>query len=112
MGHEQTAGAGRGLFGSLQAARSGEENVLQQDVVVVGLKDAQWGEAVCAVVELRAGKSLALDELREFLRERIAGYKLPRTLRVVAELPRTATGKLQRGSVRAQLAREIAGAAG
>lgn len=75
-----------------------------QDVVVVGVPDEQWGETVCAVVELRPNASLSIEELREFARQRIAGYKLPRLLRVVEQLPRTATGKLQRGAVRKQLA--------
>jgi acyl-CoA synthetase (AMP-forming)/AMP-acid ligase II len=79
-----------------------------QDVVVVGTKDARWGEAVCAVAELRPGKTVTLEELREFARAHIAGYKLPRDLRVVEQLPRTATGKLQRGSVRAQIAKAAA----
>ncbi|MES2481337.1 MAG: AMP-binding protein [Pseudomonadota bacterium] len=76
-----------------------------QEVVVVGAKDERWGEAVCAVIELRSGQNVTLDELREFARERIAGFKLPRQLRVVDQLPRTATGKLQRGAVRTSLAR-------
>lgn len=75
-----------------------------QEVVVVGVPDAQWGETVCAVVELRPNARLSIEELREFARQRIAGYKLPRQLRVVEQLPRTATGKLQRGAVRKQLA--------
>ena len=74
-----------------------------QDVVVVALPDEQWGETVCAVVEWREGKSATLDELREFARTQIAAYKLPKRLRAVPTLPRTATGKLQRGEVRKEL---------
>ncbi|MCA0239258.1 MAG: AMP-binding protein [Proteobacteria bacterium] len=70
-----------------------------QDVVVVGARDARWGETVCAVVELRAGQSVGLQELQDFARPHIAGFKLPRVLRIVEQLPRTATGKLQRGEV-------------
>lgn len=75
-----------------------------QEVVVIGVKDERWGEAVCAVIEQRPGKSVTLDELREFARNQIAGFKLPRHLRVVEQLPRTATGKLQRGATRANVA--------
>ena len=73
-----------------------------QDVVVVGVPDEKWGEAICAVVEWRAGQSATLDELREFARAHIAAYKLPRALQSTTTLPRTATGKLQRGEVRKQ----------
>ncbi|QIL74004.1 long-chain-fatty-acid--CoA ligase (plasmid) [Diaphorobacter sp. HDW4B] len=75
------------------------------EVVVVGVPDEKWGESICAVVEWRAGKSATLEELREFARQHIAAYKLPRVLRDTALLPRTATGKLQRGEVRKQTAR-------
>jgi fatty-acyl-CoA synthase len=74
-----------------------------QEVVVVGEPDEQWGETICAVVEWRADQSATLEDLREFARAHIAAYKLPRRLRSCAVLPRTATGKLQRGEVRKQL---------
>ncbi|MFT3666919.1 long-chain-fatty-acid--CoA ligase [Piscinibacter sp.] len=73
-----------------------------QDAVVVGVPDAKWGEAICAVVEWRAGQSATLDELREFARAHIAAYKLPRILKSTPALPRTPTGKLQRAEVRRQ----------
>jgi acyl-CoA synthetase (AMP-forming)/AMP-acid ligase II len=62
---------------------------------VVGIPDARYGQAVAAVVELREGTSLGLDELREFLRAHLSGYKLPRSLTVVPQVPRNATGKAQ-----------------
>lgn len=71
---------------------------------MVGVKDERWGETVCAVVELRRDAQVTLEELREFARAHIAAFKLPRHLKVVQQLPRTATGKLQRGAVRTQLA--------
>jgi fatty-acyl-CoA synthase len=73
-----------------------------QEVVVVGVPDDKWGEAICAVVEWRAGQSATLDELREFARGHIAAYKLPKLLQATPLLPRTATGKLQRAEVRKQ----------
>lgn len=71
-----------------------------RDVVVVGTPDPVWGEAVTALVEWKDGLSATLEELREFGRPRIAAYKLPRLLREVESLPRTATGKLQRAAAR------------
>jgi acyl-CoA synthetase (AMP-forming)/AMP-acid ligase II len=65
------------------------------DTLVVGIPDATYGQAVAAVVELRDGQSLELDELREYLRSHLSGYKLPRSLTVVDTIPRNATGKAQ-----------------
>ena len=65
------------------------------DTLVVGIPDATYGQAVAAVVELRDGQTLELEELREFLRAHLSGYKLPRSLTVVDTIPRNATGKAQ-----------------
>lgn len=65
------------------------------DVLVVGLPDDKYGQAVAAVVEPRPGHVVELDELREFLRAHLSGYKLPRALTIVTEVPRNATGKAQ-----------------
>lgn len=65
------------------------------DVLVVGVPDDKYGQAVAAVVELRDGESLELEELRSFLRAHLSGYKLPRALTVVDQIPRNATGKAQ-----------------
>ncbi len=65
------------------------------DCLVVGVPDEKYGQAVAAVVELREGATLDLEELRTFLREHLSGYKLPRSLTVVPQIPRNATGKAQ-----------------
>ena len=65
------------------------------DCLVVGIPDAKYGQAVAAVVELREDATLELDELRDFLRAHLSGYKLPRSLTVVPQIPRNATGKAQ-----------------
>jgi acyl-CoA synthetase (AMP-forming)/AMP-acid ligase II len=65
------------------------------DVLVVGIPDEKYGQAVAAVVELRAGESLELEDLRTYLRAHLSGYKLPRTLTIVDEVPRNAAGKAQ-----------------
>jgi acyl-CoA synthetase (AMP-forming)/AMP-acid ligase II len=65
------------------------------DCLVVGVPDEKYGQAVAAVVSLRDDAKLELEELREFLRTYLSGYKLPRALTVVDEVPRNATGKAQ-----------------
>jgi acyl-CoA synthetase (AMP-forming)/AMP-acid ligase II len=65
------------------------------DTLVVGIPDEKYGQTVAAVVELRDGASLELDDLRTFLRAHLSGYKLPRSLTVVDRIPRNATGKAQ-----------------
>ncbi|CAI9414170.1 acyl-CoA synthetase [Nocardioides sp. T2.26MG-1] len=65
------------------------------DVLVVGIPDERYGQAVAAVVELREGAELELEDLRTYLRGHLSGYKLPRALTVVDRIPRNATGKAQ-----------------
>ncbi|HEY0902526.1 MAG TPA: acyl-CoA synthetase [Marmoricola sp.] len=65
------------------------------DVLVVGIPDEKYGQAVAAVVELRDGATLELEELRTHLRDFLSGYKLPRSLTIVDRIPRNATGKAQ-----------------
>jgi acyl-CoA synthetase (AMP-forming)/AMP-acid ligase II len=73
------------------------EHPAVDDVAVVGLADVDYGEVVCAAVVVRGGAALTLDELRAFGATRLAGFKLPRRLELVAEIPRTpATGQVQR----------------
>jgi acyl-CoA synthetase (AMP-forming)/AMP-acid ligase II len=63
------------------------------DVLVVGVADARWGQKVAAVVEPRPGEVPTLDELVEHCRSRLAGYKVPRQLHLVDEMPRQPSGK-------------------
>ena len=67
-----------------------------QEVAVVGMPDPQWGEAPHAFVVLKAGAVAAEAELRAFARERLAHFKAPHTVTFVLELPKTATGKIQK----------------
>jgi acyl-CoA synthetase (AMP-forming)/AMP-acid ligase II len=63
------------------------------DAVVVGVPDERWGERVAAVVEVRPGASVTLEELDAHAREHVAGYKVPRELHVVDQIERSPSGK-------------------
>jgi len=67
-----------------------------QEVAVVGLPHEKWGEAPHAFVVLKPDATLTEEELRGFARERLAGFKVPKGMTIVAELPKTATGKVQK----------------
>ena len=67
-----------------------------QEVAIVGLPDERWGEAPHAFVVLKSGATVAEDELREFAREHLAHFKAPHRVNFVLELPKTATGKIQK----------------
>ena len=67
-----------------------------QEAAVVGLPDERWGEAPHAFVILKPGASATQDELRQFTRDRLAHFKAPHTVTFVDELPKTATGKIQK----------------
>jgi o-succinylbenzoate---CoA ligase len=73
-----------------------EEHPAVLEAAVVGRSDAEWGEAVTAYVVLEDGSPLDEQEIVAHCRERLAGYKIPRTLHAVAALPRNAAGKLLR----------------
>jgi long-chain acyl-CoA synthetase len=70
------------------------------EVAVVGVPDERWGETVKAFVVPRPGRDPAPDELVAFARERLAGYKLPRLIELVDDLPRTASGKVLKRALR------------
>jgi fatty-acyl-CoA synthase len=67
-----------------------------QEVAIVGLPDDKWGETPYAFVVLRDGASATEAEIIEFVRERLAHFKAPRGASFVSELPKTATGKIQK----------------
>ncbi len=71
-----------------------------QEAAVIGVPDAKWGEAVLAVVVPAPGAGRDGELIRAALRERLAGYKIPRLVRFADELPRTATGKIRKPDLR------------
>ena len=71
-----------------------------REVVVVGLPDEKWGEAVTAFVALHPGTTFDEAALIDHARPHLAGYKLPKSVRVIDEVPKSAVGKLLRRAVR------------
>jgi fatty-acyl-CoA synthase len=67
-----------------------------QEAAVVGMPDVQWGEAPHAFVVLKAGQSATAQQLHTFLRDHMAHFKVPKSFTFVTELPKTATGKIQK----------------
>jgi acyl-CoA synthetase (AMP-forming)/AMP-acid ligase II len=95
---------------------SGGENIYSPEVenvisavdgvaacAVVGVPDERWGEAVCAVVVAAAGYAPTLEALQDDVRQRLARYKVPRRLVLLAELPMLASGKVDKKRLRADL---------
>jgi acyl-CoA synthetase (AMP-forming)/AMP-acid ligase II len=76
------------------------------DAAVVAVPDDRWGELVAAAVELRPEATVTAVELQQFARGRIAAFKCPKLIHFIPQLPRTVSGKVQRGEVRRQLSEQ------
>jgi fatty-acyl-CoA synthase len=71
-----------------------------QEVQVIGVPDAKYGEQVCAWIKCREGHVLSEQEVRDFCRDRITHFKIPRHIRFVEDYPMTVTGKIQKFKMR------------
>ncbi len=70
------------------------------DVCVIGVPDEEWGNSIRAVVQLKPDQEMEEQEIRDFCRGELAAYKIPRTVVLVEELPRSPVGKMLRQTVR------------
>jgi acyl-CoA synthetase (AMP-forming)/AMP-acid ligase II len=98
--------------------KTGGENVYPQEVeailsqhpgiaeaTVIGLSDPSWGQRVTAVIVPRGGV-VSLEDVREFCKGKIAGYKIPKAIELVDEIPRNETGKVIKRALRDRFARD------
>lgn len=81
------------------------ENVLYEhssilEAAVIGTPDSKWGEIVTAIVVLKPTHKLSIEEIQAFCREKLAGYKIPRIIEIIDQLPRNASGKVQKFKLR------------
>jgi fatty-acyl-CoA synthase/long-chain acyl-CoA synthetase len=78
-----------------------EQHPAIYDVAVFGIPSDEWGESVHATVVLAPGVTLTPDEIKEFGKQHLANYKVPRSVDYVDELPRTGSGKILKRQLRA-----------
>jgi acyl-CoA synthetase (AMP-forming)/AMP-acid ligase II len=78
-----------------------------QEACIIGLPHPDWGESVMAVVALKPNEQWSLKEMREFLKSRIADYKIPRMLEIVPALPRNVSGKVLKYKLRDELKEKV-----
>ena len=73
------------------------------EAAIIGLPDEVWGEAVCAVIVPKEGAVIEEQEVRDFCRRKLAGYKVPRKIFIEKALPRNASGKILKYQLRHKL---------
>src|SRR5215211_7306623 len=90
---------GENVFpGEVEDLLAGHEAVAE--AAVFGVDDEQFGQRLKAVVVTRDGRDLTADEVKQYVKSNLAGYKVPRDVEFVAELPRTSTGKVLKRELR------------
>ena len=82
----------------IEAVLSSHSDIVE--CAVIGIPDAKWGETVKAVVVKRGGSALSEPELIDWMRDKVAGFKRPRSVDFVDKLPRNASGKLLKRTLR------------
>jgi acyl-CoA synthetase (AMP-forming)/AMP-acid ligase II len=85
---------------SVEVERALTDHPAVMDAAVFGIPDDKWGESVKAVVELSGGQEATPEELIAWCKDKLAGYKCPRSVEIMAELPRNPTGKLLKKDLR------------
>jgi len=78
-----------------------------QEVQVFGVPDERFGEELCAWIRVRAGEALSAEAVKDFCKDQIAHYKVPRHIRFVDEFPMTVTGKMQKFVMREAMVEEL-----
>src|SRR6478736_6203817 len=75
----------------------------RRKALICGVPDQKYGEEICAWIVLKPGNDCTEDDIREFCRNQIAHYKVPRYIRFVEEMPMTVTGKAQKFVMRERM---------
>jgi fatty-acyl-CoA synthase len=89
---------------TIEVEQALQEHPAVGEAAVVGMPHERWGETPVAFVTLRPGQELSAQELEAFARDRLAGFKVPREIHLRDELPKTATGKIQKFVLRDEAA--------
>ncbi len=74
---------------------------------VFGVPDERWGEEVCAWIQLKDGETATAEEIKEFCKDNITHFKIPKHIRFVDEYPMTVTGKIRKIDMRAAMIEEL-----
>lgn len=77
------------------------------EATIIGIPDPVWGESVTGIVVAKPGETIEVEEIKEFCRQNLAGYKIPRKVIFTDQLPRNASGKILKYQLREQFKSQI-----